>query len=157
MQRANYVNKLLSIFIVSILLLGCSALLNDQTVIISSQKLKCCDTIDYCTNFQEIAERLFKSYNREDAIAYWCCKIKMAADHQKDSLTTDTCLCRKRLTKLYTEPIGSYDISFLPATRSKYGYFYFSPRNSGDTCWLGGNGKITIDDSCRVIKVELGE
>jgi hypothetical protein len=44
-------------------------------------------------------------------------------DHQKDSLTTDTCLCQKRLMKIYLDAPDSFQVSFTPAIKSKYGYF----------------------------------
>jgi hypothetical protein len=127
------------------LLFTCSPYFNDK------YKLRCGDSVDYCNNFAEIKRKIeaTKAEKREYGVAYWCCRTERLNNHQRDSLTTDTCLCRKRLIKVFDlEPEDSFTISFEPATRFKRGKLYWGEKAPV----LGGCGEVIIDKNCRIIK-----
>jgi hypothetical protein len=74
-------------------------------------------------------------------------------NHNKDSLTTDTCLCKKRLLNIYSYlPADSFDMDYHPFINNK-GYLLFTMIKSNS--FFGSYLKIIINDSCKIIGWEV--
>ena len=86
----------------------------------------------------------------------WYNDFKMNVDqHNSDSLTTDTCLCRERIFKIFNFIIidDSLEIEYQHPTKMKHGYLSWDHKPP----IMSGTSIMTIDDSCRIVNMEFGE
>lgn len=112
-------------------------------------------TIDYCEEYYRLKKyRTVTDSTPEDssiayAIAMANCLRNKIIQHNKDSLTNDSCLCRKRLEKILEVGYDSAIISFHKNHSSMI--VVVRPR---DPNILDGIQEYESNDSCRLIGFE---
>jgi hypothetical protein len=80
-------------------------------------------------------------------------KIK---NHNKDSLTVDTCLCNKRINATFGFlPKDTFDINYYAASKSENGRITWDYKPILKV--LSGLSEAFFNDSCKILGVKYGE
>jgi hypothetical protein len=138
-------------FIIALLLISCAPI-SQQKYSRHKSTFVYNDSVDYCSKISALRKWKYISDStpQDSNDAYFLsvisCFYKKIKGHNKDSLTTDTCSCRKRLESLAFED-DKISVYFKD-NKNKESFIIFSPR---DSFVLDGISKYTITDSCRVI------
>jgi hypothetical protein len=112
------------------------------------------DSIDYCNELtrlgklRNITDKTCKDSIRVYDVAMANCLMEKIVHHNNDSLTIDTCLCRKRLENALTVDYDSAIISF---KNDKYRKIKVVSVRSKNPNILDGIQTYEIDDSCRIL------
>ena len=116
---------------------------------LSAQFLK--DTVDYCLRVEKLRKwRIVTDSTPQDSskayvIANIICLHKKIFEHNKTGLTTDTCLCRKRLANMLENSIDSEVDTFNISIEKKQ--IIILPKNSNV---LGGVQYFKFGNSCHL-------
>ena len=78
---------------------------------------------------------------------------KDVRNHNRDSLTVDTCLCQNRLISLFVPDSANRYVKLIPANSNKTGTLSYDPPPQT----FGGISIIYFNDSCRILKTEYEE
>jgi hypothetical protein len=92
-----------------------------------------------------------KLSNLKKSVSWW----KEIDRHNRDSLTTDTCLCRKRIFALFK-------VSKSDSNKYEYSYIYASDSTNGQLLFTyphysSSDSRIQFNDSCKIKEMLFGE